>query len=97
MQNLCEFNLHIHLVTYIIASFFQTQNKKEAEKIVKNIIKIVTKISFLARNDQFSKEEMVVARDFQTKFHKSAKTLISFYEVDFSYDQKYLVQVSYIS
>nr|CAG4648334.1 EOG090X0GLS [Moina brachiata]SVE93334.1 EOG090X0GLS [Moina brachiata] len=70
-----------------------TQNKKEAEKTVKNIIKIVTKISFLARNDQFSKEEMIKARDFQTKFHKAAKTVISFYEVDFSYDQKYLVQL----
>lgn len=70
-----------------------TQNKKEAEKIVKNIIKIVTKISLLARNDQFSKDELVLASDFQVKFHKAAKTLISFYEVDFSYDQKYLTQL----
>nr|CAG4636609.1 EOG090X0GLS [Eubosmina coregoni]SVE70137.1 EOG090X0GLS [Eubosmina coregoni] len=70
-----------------------TQNKKEAEKIVKNIIKIVTKISLLAKNDQFSKDELALATDFQIKFHKAAKTVISFYEVDFSYDQKFLTQL----
>nr|CAG4646660.1 EOG090X0GLS [Macrothrix elegans] len=69
------------------------QNKKESEKIVKNIIKIVTKISLLARNDMFSKEELVIASEFQSKFHKAAKTVISFYEVDFSYDQKFLLQL----
>nr|CAG4651424.1 EOG090X0GLS [Simocephalus serrulatus]SVE94576.1 EOG090X0GLS [Simocephalus serrulatus] len=70
-----------------------TQNKKESEKIVKNIIKIVTKISLLARNEQFSQEELSIASEFQSKFHKAAKTVISFYEVDFSYDQKFLIQL----
>nr|CAG4643576.1 EOG090X0GLS [Ilyocryptus agilis] len=70
-----------------------TQNKKEAEKIVKNIIKIVMKISLLARNEQFSKNELALASEFQSKFHKAAKTIISFYEVDFSYDQKFLTQL----
>lgn len=60
---------------------------------MKNIIKIVTKISLLARNEQFTQEELAVASDFQGKFHKAAKTVISFYEVDFSYDQKFLIQV----
>lgn len=73
----------------------QTQNKKESEKIVKNIIKIVTKISLLARNEQFTQEELATASDFQNKFHKAAKTVISFFEVDFSYDQKFLTQVIY--
>nr|CAG4650578.1 EOG090X0GLS [Sida crystallina] len=70
-----------------------TQNKKEAEKIVKNVIKIVTKISLLARNEQFSPEEMTLASEFQEKFHKAAKTVISFHEVDFSYDQKFITQL----
>lgn len=60
---------------------------------MKNIIKIVTKISLLARNEQFTQDELVVASDFQNKFQKAAKTVISFYEVDFSYDQKFLTQV----
>nr|SVE76097.1 EOG090X0GLS [Daphnia hispanica] len=70
-----------------------TQNKKDAEKIVKNIIKIVTKVGLLARNEQFSQEELAIASDFQNKFHKAAKTVISFFEVDFSYDQKFLTQL----
>nr|CAG4641296.1 EOG090X0GLS [Eulimnadia texana] len=69
-----------------------TQSKKDAEKIVKNIIKIVVKIGVLARNEQFTKEELALASDFQKKFHTSAKTVISFHEVDFSYDQKFLIQ-----
>lgn len=60
---------------------------------MKNIIKIVTKIGLLARNEQFSQDELVIASDFQNKFHKAAKTVISFFEVDFSYDQKFLTQV----
>jgi len=60
---------------------------------VKNIIKMVTKISLLARNEQFSPDELKLATEFQSKFHKTAKTVISFYEVDFSYDQKFLTQV----
>lgn len=47
----------------------------------------------LARNEQFSQEELSIASEFQSKFHKAAKTVISFYEVDFSYDQKFLIQV----
>lgn len=60
---------------------------------MKNTIKIVTKISLLARNDQFSPEELKLATEFQKKFHKASKTVISFHEVDFSYDQKFLMQV----
>jgi len=70
-----------------------TQNKKEAEKIVKNVIKVVTKISLLSRNEQFSSEEMKLATEFQTRFHKAAKTVISFHEVDFSYDQRFISQL----
>jgi len=69
------------------------QNKKEAEKIVKNIIKIVMKISLLAKNEQFTREEFRTASEFQLKFHKASKTVISFHEVDFSYDQKFLSQL----
>nr|XP_053655328.1 tumor necrosis factor alpha-induced protein 8-like protein isoform X3 [Cherax quadricarinatus]XP_053655329.1 tumor necrosis factor alpha-induced protein 8-like protein isoform X3 [Cherax quadricarinatus] len=38
-----------------------TGNKKEAEKLVKNIIKIVVKINILYRNEQFSQEDLRVA------------------------------------
>ena len=60
---------------------------------MKNVIKIVTKIALLARNEQFAEEELQKASHFQQKFHKAAKTIISFHEVDFSYDQKFISQV----
>ena len=72
---------------------FQCKNKKEAEKIVKNTIKIISKIQLLAKNEQFTQEEIRQASEFQLKFHKAAKTIVSFHEVDFSYDQKFLSKV----
>lgn len=70
----------------------QTGNKKEAEKVVKNIIKVVIKIGILYRNDQFTAEELQLAEQFKKKFHSTAMTVASFYEVDFSFDRNYLMQ-----
>ncbi|XP_031571682.1 tumor necrosis factor alpha-induced protein 8-like protein 1 isoform X2 [Actinia tenebrosa] len=64
--------------------------KKEAEKLIKNLVKIVVKISILYRNDQFSKEEIVIADKFRKTFRSAAMTFISFYEVDFSFDRQFL-------
>lgn len=69
-----------------------TGNKKEAEKLVKNVIKIVIKLAVLYRNNQFSNEELKHAERFKNKFHSAAMAVISFYEVDFSYDRSYLIK-----
>nr|CAG4644029.1 EOG090X07NG [Lepidurus arcticus] len=69
------------------------QNRKESEKVVKNIIKIVVKVGILAKNDQFSPEDLKIADQFRSKFHTTAMTVISFHEVDFSYDQKFILQL----
>ncbi|XP_076304934.1 tumor necrosis factor alpha-induced protein 8-like protein sigmar [Tachypleus tridentatus] len=71
---------------------YQSGHKKEAEKIIKNVIKIVIKMGILYRNDQFSQEELKIAEKFKHKFHSTAMAIISFYEVDFSYDRNYLLQ-----
>ncbi|CAB3375319.1 Hypothetical predicted protein [Cloeon dipterum] len=68
-----------------------SNDKKESEKLVKNIIKIVIKLGVLYRNDQFSKEELCRAEKFKQKFHSTAMAIVSFYEVDFSYDRPFLV------
>ncbi|GFY41161.1 tumor necrosis factor alpha-induced protein 8-like protein [Trichonephila inaurata madagascariensis] len=70
----------------------QSGNKKEAEKVVKNIIKIVIKIGILYRNDQFNQEELWTAEQFKHKFHSTAMAIISFFEVEFSYDRNFLLQ-----
>lgn len=86
-----------------------TGNKAKAEKLIKNIIKIVIKIGVLHRNNQFSDEELQKAELFKRKFQVSLKcyslttcyydffllqntqlSIISFYEVDFTFDLPYL-------
>ncbi|KAA0203461.1 hypothetical protein HAZT_HAZT003829 [Hyalella azteca] len=86
-----------------IKRYLQTGDKKEAEKLVKNIIKVVVKIGILARNDQFTADDIKCANKvlhsrrvlhtlhLRTKFSTIVKTIISFYEVDFTYDKNFLV------
>lgn len=59
-------------------------NKTEAQKVIKDLIKIVVKIGVLFRNNRFSAEEMGVVQEFKKKLHMGAMTLISFYEVCFN-------------
>ena len=66
-------------------------DKKTAEKAIKHLIKTVIKIGILYRNDQFNSEEIQLAESFKKKFRTLAMTLISFYEVDFTFDKNYLV------
>ena len=51
----------------------------------------------LCSNDQFSSEELKLAEDFKKKFRSTAMTIVSFYEVDFTSDKTYLLQVSYVA
>ena len=67
-----------------------TGSKKEAEKVIKHLIKTVIKIGILTRNDQFSREEIGLAEQFKRKFHTVAMTIVSFYEVDFTFDKNFL-------
>lgn len=65
---------------YIISKEY-TGNKAEAQKVIKNLIKIAVKIGVLFRNNRFSKEELGTVQDFKKKLHQGAMTAISFYEV----------------
>lgn len=42
-----------------------TRNRKEAQKIIKNLIKMVVKLGVLYRNNQFSGEELVLVESFR--------------------------------
>ncbi|CAG9773076.1 unnamed protein product [Ceutorhynchus assimilis] len=70
-----------------------SSNKKEAEKLIKNIIKVVIKLGVLHRNNLLSEEDMKLAEKFKNKFRMAGMTIISFYEVDYSYDRNYLVHI----
>ncbi|XP_074651757.1 tumor necrosis factor alpha-induced protein 8-like protein 1 [Tubulanus polymorphus] len=67
-------------------------NKKEAEKVVKNTIKLVVKIGILYRNEKFSEAELRIAAEFRQKFHTIVMTVMSFYDLDFSLDTNFLIK-----
>lgn len=51
---------------------------------------MVIKLGVLHRNGLFSSEELKQAERFKSKFRLAGMAIISFYEVDFSYDRNYL-------
>lgn len=55
-------------IYFFFGFFVQSGNKREAEHLVKNIIKVVIKIGILHRNNQFNDDELRVADRFRTKF-----------------------------
>ena len=64
----------------------QTSNKKESERTTQNIIKISVKIGLLLRGDKFSVEERRTMVKIQRSLHTIAMTLVSFFEVEHTYD-----------
>lgn len=58
-----------------------SKNKTEAQKVIKNLIKIAVKIGVLFKNNRFSTDELKIAQEFKKKLHQGAMTAISFYEV----------------
>ncbi|XP_060905778.1 tumor necrosis factor, alpha-induced protein 8-like protein 2 B isoform X2 [Labrus mixtus] len=68
-------------------------NKSEAQKVIKDLIKIAVKIGVLFKNNRFSTDELVVATDFKKKLHFGAMTAISFYEVDFTFDKVVMAEL----
>lgn len=67
-----------------------THNKKEAHKIMKDLIKVAIKIGILYRNNQFSQEEVVIVEKFRKKLNQTAMTIVSFYEVEYTFDRNVL-------
>ncbi|MFT7797200.1 tumor necrosis factor alpha-induced protein 8-like protein 3 [Arapaima gigas] len=70
-----------------------TRSKKEAHKIVNDIIKIALKVGILYRNQQFSPEELETVERFKKKMNQAAMTAVSFHEVDYTFDRVILSDV----
>ncbi|KAI8777559.1 tumor necrosis factor alpha-induced protein 8 [Biomphalaria glabrata] len=66
------------------------ESKKEADKILKYIIKSVVKVGILYKNDQFNRDELSLVDKFKQKFHSLAMTVVSFHQVDFTYDKAFM-------
>lgn len=65
-----------------------TRNRKEAQKIIKNLIKMVVKLGVLYRNNQFNGEELVLVDNFRKKVHTLAMTAVSFHQIEFTFDRR---------
>ncbi|XP_032903153.1 tumor necrosis factor alpha-induced protein 8-like protein 1 isoform X1 [Amblyraja radiata] len=70
-----------------------TKNKKEAQKVVKNLIKVVIKLGVLYRNNQFNAEELALVDRFRKKVHQLAMTAVSFHQIDFTFDRRILAGI----
>jgi len=76
---------------YLMIKSF-TKNKEESKKVVKNIIKISVKIGMLQRGEKFTNEEKDNLIKIQKNLRTIAMTLISFYQVDHTYDRGFIIK-----
>ena len=65
-------------------------SKKVAESILNDIIKVIVKIGILVKNEQLSQEELQVCNNFRQTFHSFAKSALSFYEIEYTFDPRHL-------
>ncbi|XP_029470416.1 tumor necrosis factor alpha-induced protein 8-like protein 1 isoform X2 [Rhinatrema bivittatum] len=70
-----------------------TRNRKEAQKIIKNLIKVVMKLGLLYRNGQFNADELILMERFRKKVHTLAMTAVSFYQIDFTFDRRVMSSI----
>ena len=70
----------------------QTKSKKDSEKTTRNIIKMSVKIGMLQRGEKFTKEEKDSLIMIQKTLRTVAMTLISFYQVDHTFDRSFVIK-----
>merc|ERR1712142_308553 len=78
---------NLYLLLYVF-----TKNKKDSEKTTRNIIKISIKLGMLLRGEKFSNGEKEFLVKIQKTLRTVAMTLISFYEVDHTYDRNFVIK-----
>ena len=85
-----EFSKLLDLLHFIV---MQEMGEQKAEKLIKNLIKLTVKIGILYKNSQFNDEELQLGVSLRKKLRTATLTVISFYEVDFTYDCTFLVNL----
>ncbi|KAI1886025.1 hypothetical protein AGOR_G00209790 [Albula goreensis] len=70
-----------------------TGNRTEAQKVIKDLIKITVKIGVLFRHNRFNEEELKLAQDFKKKLHQGVMTAISFHEVEFTFESTVMTKI----
>ncbi|VDK77168.1 unnamed protein product [Litomosoides sigmodontis] len=80
----------IRLLDHLYQILKTVHNKIIAEKVVKNIIKLVVKLGVVMRNEQLTTEQQNQLVKIQRQMRQLCLTVISFGKVAFSYDYAYL-------
>ena len=68
-------------------------SKKDADKLLKAVIKTIVKLGILYKNDLYTDHELKLIEDFRSRFHSLAKAIVTFYEVDFTFDCLFLARM----
>ena len=93
VKSFIDDNLASLLDTLHLILKLELGDSKKADKVIKNLIKITVKIGLLYKNSQFNAEELALGIKIRTKFRHAALTVISFSQVEFSYDRPFLVKL----
>uniref|UniRef100_A0A9L0RLC2 Tumor necrosis factor alpha-induced protein 8-like protein 1 n=1 Tax=Equus caballus TaxID=9796 RepID=A0A9L0RLC2_HORSE len=67
-----------------------TRSRKEAQKLVKNLVKVALKLAVLLRGGQLGADELALLRGFRQQARRLAMTAVSFHQVDFTFDRRVL-------
>eukprot|EP00056_Hartaetosiga_gracilis_P009946 m.144833 g.144833 ORF g.144833 m.144833 type:complete len:194 (+) comp13227_c0_seq14:5305-5886(+) len=69
----------------------ELKDVKGAKKLLKDLVKIVVKLGILYSKSQFNEKELAIGDDLRKKFKHTVLTMISFNEVNFTFDGEHLV------
>ncbi|KAL2764191.1 tumor necrosis factor alpha-induced protein 8-like protein 1 [Daubentonia madagascariensis] len=67
-----------------------THSRKEAQKVLKNLVKVAVKLGLLLRGGQLGAEELALLQRFRHRARCLAMTAVSFHQVDFTFDRRVL-------
>ncbi|CAF3039402.1 unnamed protein product [Rotaria sp. Silwood2] len=70
-----------------------SDSKKDADKLLKSIIKTIVKLGILYKNNLFTEYEIKLIEDFRNRFHSLSKAIVTFYEVDYTFDRVFLTRM----
>lgn len=67
-----------------------TRSRKEAQRVVKNLVKVTVKVGVLLRAGQLDGNELAQLQQFRVRVRSLAMTALSFHQVDFTFDRRVL-------
>ncbi|XP_006896445.1 PREDICTED: tumor necrosis factor alpha-induced protein 8-like protein 1 [Elephantulus edwardii] len=67
-----------------------TRSRKEAQKVVKNLVKVALKLGVLLRAGQLGTDELALLQRLRRRARSLAMTAVSFHQVDFTFDRRVL-------